>query len=186
MRTIYFSALFIFFLACSKNKDNHDNQTLIESKQKLHELTIIKSEDALALKNVLQKAYAISEKYVDKQHDSLIGVATNLLCKPLLATKPKDARLLCQKGLSIVSRQFAKDADIISRLYRSTALTYYYERDYKTALVYLDSIKITKQDSASQDLKISNLLSVAECYHYLNDFKSAEKIIKEVEPLAET
>lgn len=63
---------------------------------------------------------------------------------------------------------------------------YYFEGDYKRALVYFDSIKIIRKDFASQKMKVNNLMMIADSYKRLKDSKTSENIFKEAELLAES
>lgn len=184
MRILSIFLLPIFIAACSSNSAFDEKQVLEASIQTLNEVTIKKSKDTLLLRNALQIAYPLANKYANREHDSLIAETACLFGNAVIVTKPQEARSHFEKGLRLGLRHLNLNEHIITLLYRYLALTYYYERDFKTALIYFDSIKIVGIDSASQDWKVHNLMSVAECYQYLNDYKSAEKIIEEAEPLA--
>ena len=186
MRYFTIILLIIVMSACSNQSSTLSNDIrLDESIQRLSELSLKQSKDTLLLNFALTEAYQVADKYKHRTHDSLIAITTRLLGNAYLATKPQIARFHYEKGLRFGTRYLSLNEDIITRLYRNMALTYYINQDYKTALIYYDSVKITKDDSTAQVMKISTLMDVAECYKNINDYKSAEKLFKEAEPLAE-
>jgi CHAT domain-containing protein/tetratricopeptide (TPR) repeat protein len=181
----YFFVLMLVFCAfatCNKPHRSESDVAFTASFRLLNDLITKKSEDTIALISALQTAYSMAETHSDRQYDSLIAVNTRSLGNVFWEIdKIEEARFHYQKGLQFGSRHLDINEDIMTRLYRNIANTFYYQQDYKTALIYYDSSKITRQDSASQILKIDNLLRIAECYQFINDFKSATFFFKEAE-----
>ena len=144
-----------------------------------------KTQDTLVLKPVLDSSFVVAQTASNKQLDSLFALVSKTYGNVLLAPKPLEARNIYERGKNIGKLQLSEGNDVIMRLYHNIAMTYYAVNDYKTALIYFDSVKITRFDSVTQVFKITTLKNMAECYKNLNDKASAERIFIETEPLAQ-
>ena len=144
-----------------------------------------KTQDTLVLKPVLDSAFLVAQTVSTKELDSLFALVSKTYGNILLLSKPFEARTIYERGKNIGRRQLSEDNDVMMRLYYNIAMTYYNVSDHKTALVYFDSVKITRFDSITQVFKITTLKNMADCYKNLNDKASAERIFIEIEPLAQ-
>ena len=175
---------FVFFLcSCLQKQLESDKEATIIC-QRLSEIVNNKKNDVLVMKQALDNAFVVTKKVSSRPLDSLFAAVSRLYGNELFSDKPEEARDCYLRGIEIGMKSLALNDEIIIRLYRGIALTYYNADDFKTALTYFDYIKITTSDSSAYVLKIQNMMNVAECYKKLNDKKGAERIFKEAEPLA--
>jgi CHAT domain-containing protein len=184
MRTFFYTFIIVLIFEGCQPHSNISQKTIDTSCQRLLDVALSKTTDTLVLRHVWDSTSVLTETFSSRQHDSLFAVISRLLGNRLLLTNGLQARMIYKKGLEIGLRQLSKTDDIITRLYRNIGLTYYNSDDYKMALHYFDSVKIVRQDTATQIMKIQNLMNIAVCYQHLNDNKSGELIMRETEPLA--
>ncbi len=184
MRTLFYTLIVVTLLQSCQHNSLSSDARIKASSQRLLQVSASKTTDTLLLRRVLDSAFVVANQYVSRQHDSLYAVLSRVLGNQLLLTKGAEAREVYKRGLSIGLRQLSPNEDIITRLYRNTALTYFSANDYKTALVYFDSVKITNQDTLSQIMKIQTFVDIAKCYQQNNDNKSAVNMMEKTEPLA--
>ena len=170
-------------IGCQINTSSSE-QKLVLSCQRLLEVSTNKVSDTLMLQQVLDSAYEITIKASTRNHDSLVAVVSRIYGNAFYGQNDTKAKAIYLKGLSIGLRQLAPIDDIITRLYGNVANIHYSAGDYKTALLYYDSIKIVSKDPAAQKMKVRNLMLIAESYKRLKDLNSAERIFKETELLA--
>ena len=185
MRAFFYIFFIIFtFSNCQPNSANLTYEMAI-SHYRLLKIAANNTEDTLLLRRVWDSAYSIAITVSNRQHDSLFAVVSRLLGNQLFAINEMEACTIYKKGLIIGLRQLEPTEDIIIRLYRSIGLSFYNINDYKTALIYFDSVKITDKNFDLQKMKIQNLMNIAECYQRLNDKQSAGRIFNETEPIAQ-
>jgi tetratricopeptide (TPR) repeat protein len=168
-------SIFCFVLSC-KNSD--ENTAINESCKKLEE-ALKNVADTASLRETLEKAYGIADKYSVKRHDSLIAVVSK-------AVGSSSKRNFFQKGLCYGSRQLPITEDIMMRLYRNTGMSYYNSDNYSTALKYFDSVRITSTEKPLLVIKIQNLISIAQCFQYLKDYGSSEHFFQNAIQLSKT
>jgi CHAT domain-containing protein len=178
----YAFAIFLFLIGC-RNQNVLDPK-LSYSIQRLYDLNKNKTSDTLLLASALDSAYQIAEKISNLQHDSLFAAVSRLYGNELYFIDGIKAESIYQKGLSIGLRQLPPTDNVIFRLYNNTAQLYYGQHDFKKALTYFDSIKINSQAVDAQAVNLNFLGMIAECYMYLNDPISAERVMSDIEPTA--
>jgi CHAT domain-containing protein/tetratricopeptide (TPR) repeat protein len=179
-----YSRYILFILAicmsCSKNKTPKETQAIELSCQRLCNLSKNASKDTLILKEALFSAYTLADLVPSKQHDSLIAVVSQLIANQLLtAKKYQEVRFFSNNGLRFGLRQ-TTDELTIAKFYRLIGRAYFAEDNFKVALMYYDSVFLTKQDTATWILRTENLVSIAECYHSLKNIKASESFYKEL------
>ncbi len=180
MKNIIFIFIAICFWSC-----HHKNMPFLnESCKNLSEA--IKTKDTVMLNKSLQIAYNLAENSSTKRHDSLIAVASRFMGNSLLdVQKNIAARIYYEKGLRFGLRQLSKEEEIIARLYLNIGATYVNLSNFQTALIYYDSVQIVGKEKSSISLKVVKLMTIAQCYNALLDYKNAEKFYQEAIPLAE-
>ena len=181
--TNYFFCIVLFIYSCQIKNSEFDAQ-LTQSSQRLSQLSSLNTQDTLLLQGVFDSAYQTALKVSTRQHDSLFAVISRFYGNQFYGINDTKAKSIYEKGLAIGLRQLVPTDNIIGRLYGNIANIYYMAGDYKTAVIYFDSIKIVSQDSASYQLKIKNAMLIADSYKRLKETKSAERIFKDIEPLA--
>ncbi len=183
MKNNYYFLALCFFISCYR--PHPLDEQLTHSIQKLSDLNENRNTDTLVLRDALDTAFQIASKISNLQHDSLFAAVSRLYGNEFYSIDGLRARAIYRKGLSIGLRQLPPSDNIIFRLYYNTAQLYYIANDYKMALIYFDSVKINSQAIDAQNVKLNFLTMIADCYMRLNDPKSAERIYKDAEPLAQ-
>jgi CHAT domain-containing protein len=169
-----------FFSSCKKT----DFSKEIAASCAQIDTALLKQDDTLALRQTLENAYNLADKYSTKKHDSL----TAALSKAMGASQDKgiDSRYYYQKGLNYGTRHLPIDNDLIMRLYRNTGMSFFYSDDYPVSLRYFDSVKINSTDKTLLKIKTQNTINIAQCYQYLKDYTSAEHFYGNALDLANT
>ena len=171
------------YIAC-KHQTSFE-QELKFSIEKLSELNKNKVSDTLILRGALDTAYQVAVKTSNLQHDSLFAAVCRSYGNAFYYNEPHKAISIYRKGLSIGLRQLPPTDYAIALLYKTTAQLYFIQDDYKTALIYFDSVKINAQAPKAQNVKLDFMTMIAECYMNLNEQISAVQIMSEVEPIAQ-
>ena len=177
-------AVFAIFISCTKDKTIKETQTIKLSCLRLDSIVKNTVSDTLILKETLLSAYTIARTTPSRYHDSLITIVSQWMGTLLTPHKKcQEARFYYTNGLHFWSRHAPAHDFMRAKLYWLIGLSYRTEEDFKTALIFYDSVKLTPHDTASWSLKTQNFISIADCYRLLKNLKSAEYFYHEAIPL---
>jgi CHAT domain-containing protein len=184
LKKIPFIVILAIFISCSKDKTEKETEVIKLSCLRLDSMVKNAVVDTLILKETLLSAYTLANITSSQNHDSLIALVSQLMGTQLtLSKKCQEARFYYNNGLHFWSRNAHKNNFICAKFYWLIGLSYRTEENFKTALIFYDSVKLTPEDSVSWSLKTQNFISIADCYRLLKNLKSAEYFYHEAIPL---
>ena len=184
LKKIPFIVILAIFISCSKDKTEKETEVIKLSCLRLDSMVKNTVVDTLILKETLLSAYSLANITSSQNHDSLIALVSQLMGTQLtLSKKCQEARFYYNNGLHFWSRNAHKNNFIRAKFYWLIGLSYRTEENFKTALIFYDSVKLTPEDSVSWSLKTQNFISIADCYRLLKNLKSAEYFYHEAIPL---